>query len=437
MYKNSEKKIPESEKLGLKELVAIAIGSMIGGGIFSVLGMADQISGHATFLVFVLGGIIALFAGYNYAKLAVAYKKDGASYTYLKRAFPKKSYIAAFVGWSVIVGYIGTLALYAYTFGSYASAMFGFENSILAKDVFGFLILTVFLFINLMGVKTTGRSEDLLVYLKLLVLLGMGIAGLYFIKPDHFTPLFDKGVAAVFLSGAIVFVAFEGFQLVTNSVEETKNPEKNIPRSIYISVFIVTLTYVILAIAVTGILTPEEILKAEEYAVAEALKPAFGKYGFIAASLAALFATSSAINGTFFGASRMMADIAKDGVFPRVFSKMNGSFIPKNALFFMYMAAALFVLFGKLDAIISFSSMTFLLVSFFVTIANLKLYKETNSSLFVIILSILLMLATLYLMIDYLAKNEPQTLYKIVFVYAIITVSFIIYRVMLLKKQQK
>ena len=91
----------ESEKLGLKELVAIGVGSMIGGGIFSVMGMAEGIAGTATPLVFILGGIIAMLAGYNYAKLALTFREDGASYTYIKAAFPAIPYISGLAGWSV------------------------------------------------------------------------------------------------------------------------------------------------------------------------------------------------------------------------------------------------------------------------------------------------------------------------------------------------
>ena len=417
-----------SDKLGLKELIAIGIGSMIGGGIFSVMGLASEISGHATPFVFIMGGIIAAFAGYNYAKLALAFEEDGASYIYLRRAFPKKPFIAAIVGWSVIVGYIGTLALYSYTFGSYAAAMFNFPNSYFVRTLFALSILSIFLGINLKGIKEMGESEDIIVFLKVLIMFIMGGAGLLFIDKNHFIPLFDKGIGSVFLSGAMVFVAFEGFQLITNSVAETKNPSKNTPLSIYLSIVIVTLIYILLAVSTLGILTQQEIAKAKEYAIAEALKPIFGEYGFILASLAALLATSSAINGTLFGASRMMADIAKDKIFPSFLSKKNRKNIPYHALLTMYILAAAFVFYGKLDSIIAFSSMTFLLVSLAVAIANLKLYKNTNSHIFIIIISIILMSATILLMISYMYQNDRENLYAIAVIYLSITVLFLIYQ---------
>ena len=417
-----------TDKLGLKELVAIGIGSMIGGGIFSVMGLANAIAGHATVFVFLMGGIIAVFAGYNYAKLAVTYRQDGASYTYLQHAFPNRPMIAAFVGWSVIIGYIGTLALYAYTFGAYGAAAIGYADNAIVRTILAFAILSLFLFINLRGVREAGESEDVIVFFKVAIMMTLGIIGLFYIEPAHFQPLFDKGFVSVLLSGALVFVAFEGFQLITNAVVETDNPEKNIPRAIYLSILIVTLIYVTLAISVLGILTFEEIQKAKEYAIAEALEPIFGRWGFTLASIAALLATSSAINGTLFGASRMLADIAQDGIFPSILAQRNHKMIPYYSLLLMFVMASLFVLFGALESIVAFSSITFLLVSLAVAVANLILRKKTEASIFVISISILLMSGTIGLMLWYLYHDDPKTLTDIGLIYLLIAILFLIFR---------
>ena len=97
------------EKLGLPELIAMGVGGMIGGGIFSVLGIAVGISGHAAPLAFALGSVIALLAGYSYTRLALTDRDDGASFTDLQRAYPGRPMGAGFVGWTVITGYVGTL----------------------------------------------------------------------------------------------------------------------------------------------------------------------------------------------------------------------------------------------------------------------------------------------------------------------------------------
>ncbi len=154
------------EKLGLKELVAMGVGGMVGGGIFSVLGLAVGVAGHAAPIAFVLGGMIALLTGFSYAKLGLVFHSDGGSFTYLERAFRHRN-IAGIGGWLLVAGYIGTMALYSYTFGVYGTAMFG-ENihGNAMRHFLQSMILLVFLGINLYGIKAAGKSEDVIVMVK-------------------------------------------------------------------------------------------------------------------------------------------------------------------------------------------------------------------------------------------------------------------------------
>ncbi|HHJ38922.1 MAG: hypothetical protein AXA67_10590 [Methylothermaceae bacteria B42] len=117
-------KPPKTEKLELKELVAMGVGGMVGGGIFSVLGLSASLAGHAAPLAFVLGGMIALLTGWSYARLGLVYHSDGGSFTYLEKTFVHHN-IAALGGWLLLSGYIGTMAIYAYTFGVYGAVMPG------------------------------------------------------------------------------------------------------------------------------------------------------------------------------------------------------------------------------------------------------------------------------------------------------------------------
>ena len=114
----------QDEKLGLKELIALGVGGMVGGGIFSVLGLSVALSGHAAPIAFALGGLIALLTGFSYIKLGLVFHSDGGSFTYLEHAFRHKN-VSGIGGWLLVTGYIGTLSLYAYTFGVYGAAMFG------------------------------------------------------------------------------------------------------------------------------------------------------------------------------------------------------------------------------------------------------------------------------------------------------------------------
>jgi amino acid transporter len=408
----------QTKELRVFELIAIGVGGMIGGGIFSVLGLAVGISGHAAPLAFAVGSLIAISAGYSYIRLALTYRIDGASFTYLERAYPKKLFIAGIAGWIVVVGYIGTLALYAFTFGAYASHLFGVGGSQITRILISILILGIFMGINILSTKLMGRAEDIIVYIKILILALLGGIGFFTLDAARFSPLFNNGIHSVFMGGALIFVAFEGFQLITNAIEETRDPDRNIPRGMYGSIAITSIIYIAIAIVAVGNLDQSVLLGAKENALAVAAKPILGKVGVLLVDIAALFATASAINGTLFGASRLASEIAADCMAPRVFAFHNRTKIPVFAIIIIAAFASILTVFGGLEFIASFSSMTFLLVSIVVNLANARLYKTTKSKRFPIILGLVLMGTTVVLLIIFMAHNIPWTLLIIACIYA-------------------
>ncbi len=402
-------KTHQSEKLRLPELLAMGIGGMIGGGIFSVLGMAVGVAGHAAPLAFLVGSLVALAAGYSYVKLALGFHSDGASFTYLERAFPQQPNIAGIAGWTVIVGYIGTLALYAFTFGAYGAHLLGSSGSPGARMVLSAGVLLFFMLVNLQGAKSSGKTEVIIVFTKVILLGLFAVAGLFSIQQDHLFPVFEKGVPSVFIGGAMIFVAFEGFQLITNAVMETENPERNIPRGIYGSILITSVIYFGVAVVAVGNLTPVELNAAKEYALALAAKPALGNAGEILIDLAALLATSSAVNATAFGASRMMAEMATEKRMPYAFSFRSRTDVPWIAIVTLTFLAGAFTVLGNLETIATFSSMTFLLVSIAVSVANFKLRSVTRSNTGLVLLGIVLMLTTVCLLTLHLWKTDQET----------------------------
>jgi len=407
-------------ELGLKELIAMGVGGMIGGGIFSVLGLAVDISGHAAPIAFALGGMVAFLAGYSYIKLALTYRNDGASFTYLEMAFPGQPNIAGIVGWTVIVGYIGTLALYAFTFGAYGADLLEMPDAANVRMMLSVGVLLVFMAINLQGAKASGSAEDLVVYTKIILLGLLAVAGLSTVRESNMTPFFDHGTTSVFMGGALIFVAYEGFQLITNAVTETRDPDKNIPRSIYLSVCIVTFIYVVLAVVGVGSLSTEQLVAAKEYALAVAAKPALGHAGTVLVGLAALLATSSAINATMFGAARMMAEMTRSHKMPCAFSFRNRVEVPWLAVVVLTVLAVALAMFGGLELIAAFSSMTFLLVSIGITIANFTLREATKSKAILILPGLILMLATVITLIIYLWQTKRGTLEWIGGIYLIV-----------------
>ena len=413
--------------LGLAELIAIGVGGMIGGGIFSVLGMAVRLGGHSAPLAFAIGSLVALAAGYSYVKLALAFRSDGASFTYLERAFPKHPNVAGIAGWTVIVGYVGTLALYAFTFGAYGAHLLGAQDHHAVRMALSAGVLLFFMTVNLLGARTTGRTEDLVVYGKIILLGIFVVAGLGTVSAERLTPLLDRGPTAPFVAGALIFVAYEGFQLITNGVTETRDPERNVPRGVYGSIVITSLIYLGVAIVAMGNMDEQQLIAAEEYALAIAAGPSLGRAGPILVDVAALLATSSAINATLFGASRMMAEMATERRVPRAFSHRTRARVPWVAVVTLTLLDLGFTVFGTLEVIATFSSLTFLLVSIGVSVANLRLREQTGSRAGLVLLGLGLMGATVTLLCLHLLRTDPKMLAVVVGLFVVVAVAEVVF----------
>jgi len=411
------------KNLGVLELVAIALGGMIGGGIFTVLGISISMIGVFTPLAFIVGGLLAFLAVYSYIKLAVYYKDEGATYSFFKKTFSNSPFLASLIGWWVIFGYISTLALYAYTFSSYAISGFEFaDNEMMRKAVAGLIILS-FTLVNVWSVKGMGKIEDMMVYTKLIILT---IISFVLINNANTTiPVLlenngDVNILSILIVASLTFVAFEGFQLVINAVNEMEEPEKNIPKSIYIALILAILIYFILSYGAIVAIPFDSIIANQEYALASGANKILGHWGSDLVIVGALLATSNAISGTLFGASRQMSVIAKDGYFPLFLTKRKNN-IPIYSIITMSILASLLILIGDLKIILEFSSVTFLLVSLLMAVANLKIYKQTSSSLTITILAIIGLFIGMVLILYYEYTTQMEQLYFISGLYILLT----------------
>ena len=417
------------KELGLGELIAIALGGMVGGGIFSILGIATENIGNATPVAILFGGVLALFAAYSYVKLALLYKDEGATYSFFKKSFPNNELASSVIGWLIIFGYISTLALYAFTFASYfCSLSESLDDPIWQKLIAG-LIITFFAIVNLVSVRGMGKLEDLLVYSKIVILLF--ISGLLTGKGDiqNLLPVFESEttLSKILIVAAITFVAYEGFQLVIHAYNEMENPQKNIPRAIYSSIGIASLLYVILSIAALSTIPKDLIIADKEYALAAGAKTYLGEFGQFIVIFGALLATSSAISGTLFGASRLMAVIAHDGYFPKILGSKIKTYIPNKAIITMSILAFVLLATGGLQVILEFGSITFIIVSFLMAYTNYKKRTETNSSLLITIAAILgLSLAGLLIIYFEFTENKTQFIY-IMIIYILLGIGAIIF----------
>lgn len=383
-----------NKTLGLPELIAIALGGMVGGGIFTILGISVSMIGNLTPVAIIIGGLIAALAAYSYIKLGLYYRDEGATYSFFKRTYPKSPFAASVIGWYVIFGYISTLALYAYTFSSYAISSTSFAEDIWVRKGVAWGVIALFTFINVWSVNGMGKLEDLMVYTKLIILSVISVILIQNGTTDFgtfienlATDVEHSSLLNILIVSSITFVAYEGFQLVINAVNEMSNPEKNIPRAIYSAIVLAILIYVVISIGALFAIPIEDIVKNKEYALAAGAGNAIGSLGTNLVILGAILASSSAISGTVFGSSRQLAVIAEDGYLPKYFAKRKNH-IPINAIILMSIAASFLILIGGLELILEFGSITFLLVSLLMAIANYKIRKETKSSSFITITSI-------------------------------------------------
>ncbi|MBI1425609.1 MAG: amino acid permease [Gammaproteobacteria bacterium] len=417
------------KNLGVPELIAIALGGMVGGGIFTILGISVSLIGAYTPVAIAIGSVVAAFAAYSYIKLGVYYKDEGATYSFYKKTFPSSPFAASVIGWWVIFGYISTLALYAYTFAAYAiSGLATADTEWIRKVVAGAVIL-VFTLINVWSVKGMGKVEDLMVYTKLVILV---VISFVLINNSNTTlPVLlatedNVGVLAILIVASLTFVAYEGFQLVINAVNEIEQPEKNIPRAIYSAIFLAALVYIVMALGAILAIPFEDIIRNKEYALASAANGVLGHWGTDLVVAGALLATSSAISGTVFGASRQMAVIARDGYLPGILAKRKNR-IPVVAIVAMSMIAFLLVLGGTLELILEFGSITFLIVSLLMAYANYRIRHQTHSSSIVAV-SAMLGLGTATLLILYYEFNhKPLQFYIVIALYGVLTLGAWIY----------
>ena len=391
--------------LRTRELLALGIGGMIGGGIFSVLGLSIRFSGHAAFLSFMIGGLTAIFTGYSYAKLGLKYRSEGGSFIYIEKAF-KNRHIGGFGGWILFIGYAGTLSLYAFTFGAYGAAMVGGAFHILASA-----IIVLFVLVNLLGVKEMGKVEDLIVYVKASILLALIAIGLALSNPERIHPVFDRGFSGVLIGSAIIFVAYEGFELINNAINDVENPEKVVPRGLYGSIIFVAVLYTVIAYVTVLNLDVNQIARYEDYALAVVAEPLLGEAGFLLVGFAALLSTSSAINATIFGTSRLAFVLSKYRELPKAFSfKEKAKDVPYVSIVVVGGAALLLANLGSLGLIASFSSASFLIIFFLVNLSAFKLRKEVGLNPALSLLGLLLCGGSLLVLLGHLYITAPTEL---------------------------
>ncbi len=298
--------------------------SMVGGGIFAVLGLAVSLAKGGTSLAFLFAGVIALFTAYAYAKLSLQYPDRGGTVRFINEGFGKGVFSGGInnVLW---VSYIIMLSLYASAFGSYGPELFSITGD-KQTDSHIYITFVVLLaaIINYYSLAVVGKIESTAVFIKLFILLafvGLGIYGLFGnANLSQLNPSNWEAPLQLIAGGMVIFVAYEGFELIANAVPDMENPEKTVTKAYFISVGFVVVLYILIATITVGSLNFDEIAKAKDYVLAQASKPLIGQVGFTIMTIAALISTFSAINATLYGGSRVSYELAEDDELPHEFT---------------------------------------------------------------------------------------------------------------------
>ncbi|HUU27973.1 MAG TPA: amino acid permease [archaeon] len=381
-----------AREMSLIDATMIGVGAMIGAGIFVLIGIAAGVAGPALLLTFILNGVIALLTAMSYAELGSCYHDAGGGYLWVKEGLPKwNGFISGWMSW---FAHAVACSLYALGFGAYFDHVlrefsitipqWGFfsPQKILAA---GAAIL--FAYINFKGASETGKIGSLVTIAKIIILMifvGFGLE-LILRKGDLFStfqPFMPNGVGGVFKAMGLTFIAFQGFEVIAQSSEEIRNPKKNIPRAVFLSLVIVVPIYIMVAIVALGSVKPEGmtpwdyLAQQKEIALVEVARHFFIGGG-IMILFGGLISTMSALNATIYSSSRVAFAMGRDRNFPAFFSKVHSkNFTPHwgilaSLVIIIFMAVSL-----PIEDVASAADIMFLLLFLQVNIAMIRLRKK-------------------------------------------------------------
>lgn len=306
-----KKKIGLKRELGLFQVTLAGVGIIVGAGIYALIGVAASNSGNATWLAFLISALIALFTGLSYAELSAMFKSDAGEYDYLKTAFNKK--VAFFVGMSIITAGFISAAAVSLGFAGYFTQLVSIPVLVAA---IGLIVLMTL--INFIGIKETSWFNTVSTIIEVAGVLLIIFLGIKHIGSVNYLEM-PKGLNGVFSSAALVFFAYMGFESIVKLKEETKNPDKVIPKALMYAVVITTVFYVLVALAAVSIIGWEE-LAASKAPLASVAAASLGGYAFLLLGIIALFSTSNTVLITLVTTSRLVYGMAEEKGLPKVLS---------------------------------------------------------------------------------------------------------------------
>jgi amino acid transporter len=397
----------------------LGIGSMVGVGIFIVIGLAGSIAGNLVWASFVVGGIIAILSGYSLAKLAVRYPSRGGIIEYLVQEYGENSFSG---GLSVLFYFaqLITLAAVAKSFGEYGARLFGYHSTIMI-DAFAVGVILFFTIINLLGATFVAKSENIIVAIKLSALIIFTIAAFTTIKPEYLSLKDAPPAINILFAVALTFFAYQGYSVITNTVEDMENPKQTVIKAMFLAIGIVTVLYVSVSIAVLGNLPLSEVIKAKDYALAEAAKPIMGELGFKIMAVVALISATTAINATLYAATEISYTLAKKGELPKIYEY--NVWHSYEGLIISTILIIPMILFLNLTEITTVAALSVLIIQALTHFGHLKVIKKTGANKTLIISAFVLMVVIVLISIYYYMQKDHKVVWYLI---AAFVVSFIV-----------
>lgn len=302
--------------LGLREAISLGVGGTIGGGIFVLVGEGATAAGPGVLVAFGLAFVASLAIALPYAELSCRYPLAGGGYAMTREVIG--DHWGFFMGWAFWGGYVFVSGYVTVGFGGYLASLTG-----LPTVVGSLLLIVTSTAINLGGVKLSGRWQNVVIVLGIAVLVIFAIAGILTLRPSAITPFFPTGLAGVGAATLVTFLAFGGFDMVAAAGEEIKNPRRNLPRAIIITLLLVLVLYLGVALATVGALPRSEL--AGQAPLAAAAHQIMGPSGGVLITIASLLTTAATANAVLIVTSRISFAMARDGLLPAPLAKVSES----------------------------------------------------------------------------------------------------------------
>src|SRR4051794_22521481 len=316
-------------RLSVRQAAFIGVGSMVGAGIFALLGTAGEVAGSAVWVSFLLAGCVAALQGYSFAKMGARYPSAGGFLEYVIRGWGD-GHFTGVIAWMLLGVNAIITAMVAVSFGSYASAAVADSDQWIAP--FALLILSVMTVLNILGSRAVAQAQTLVVIVVVGILTVFSVATLANLNPELLAFSGYPSARQLVSSVALTFFAFLGFGVITFTAKDLPDPRRQLPKAVYLALGIATVVYVAVALGVFGTLTVDEVIASGGTALAVAAEPVLGSAGYWLMTVTALFATAGATNSGLYPAAGLADEMSAVGQFPPAMGRRVGGRAPVGIL---------------------------------------------------------------------------------------------------------